>query len=222
MKNIDFIFQKEEGNILMFGIFLIFLLIIFIIVSYQIDAGYAHKISGMVFSNLFIGRVPSLSLGYAAKLSHLSVIGTNVIIELILVTILYPLFVYSVRGMLKIKMLEEFFENVQEKRKLHQKKFDKYGKWGLFIFVFIPFWMTGPIVGAMIGYLIGIKHYTTIVIVTVATTVAITLWGLFLQEIIDVLLILDTQIVWIILFIIVFGILIYRFRNIIKNFLNQK
>jgi len=207
------LFQGKEGNILLIGLFLTFCLIVFIIGSYQIDTSFANKITGIVISNIFVGRVPALSFGYAANLPHIVVITTNVLTELILVSYLYPLFVFSFNGILKVELLEDFFEKVKTKKQQHQEKFDRYGKFGLFIFVFIPFWMTGPIVGSIIGFLIGMRHYTIIVIVFIATAIAVALWGLFLQEIIDFLLAFNTQLVWIFLFIFVTALLIYRFRH---------
>lgn len=210
---LDKLFQGTEGNILLFGLFLIFSLITFIIISYQFNVNFTNKVTGIVISNLFVGRVPALSFGYAANLPHFVVIGTNVITELILVTIIYPLFIFSFKGVLKVKVLEDFFSEVKTKKLQHQDKFDKYGKFGLFIFVFIPFWMTGPIVGAMIGFLIGLEHYTIMIVVFIATTIAISLWGLFLQEIINFLMVFDTQIVWILLFVLVATLLIFRFKK---------
>ena len=215
------LFKGEEGNILLLSLLLMFFLAVFIIISYFIDVNFANKITGIVFSNILVGRVPALSFGYAAQLSHFIVIGINIITEMILVTIIYSLFVSSFKGIVKIKILEAFFKEVQEQKQKHQKKFDKYGKFGLFIFVFIPFWMTGPIVGAIIGFLIGIRHYSIIFIVFVSTTIAITLWGLFLQEIINTLLVFDSQFVWIILFILVFALLIFRFKDYIYEKLKK-
>ncbi|AXH09430.1 hypothetical protein CP960_04185 [Malaciobacter halophilus] len=209
----NIIFKGKEGNIFIFSLFLTTLLIISILITYIFDAKSANKITALVVSNLFVGRVPSLSLGYASQLSHLTVIGVNIVTELILVTSLYPLFIFSFKGILKIKPLEDFFTQVQEKKKQHQEKFEKYGKVGLFIFVFIPFWMTGPIVGAIIGYLIGLKHYTIMLIVFIATTIAITLWGLFLNEIIEFLLAFDTRYVWIILLFIVVTALVLKIKK---------
>lgn len=207
------LFYGKEGNIFLLGLFLIFSLIAFIIVSYQFDTNFANKITGIVVSNILVGRVPALSFGYAADLSHFAVITTNVITELILVSIIYPLFVFSFNGILKVEVLEDFFNKIKSKKQQHQEKFDRYGVFGLFIFVFIPFWMTGPIVGSIIGFLIGMKHYTIIVIVFIATTIAISLWGLFLQEIVNFLLTFDTQVIWIFLFIIVTALLVYRLRS---------
>ena len=216
------LYKGKEGNILILSLCITFSLIIFIIISYQVDVAFANRITGIVFTNLLVGRVPALSFGYAAELSHYVVIIINIVTEMILVTAIYPFFVFSFKGILKVKVLEDFFAEVQRKKNEHQDKFDRYGIFGLFIFVFIPFWMTGPIVGSIMGFLIGMKHYVVIFIVFIATIISITLWGLFLQEIIDFLLIFDTQIVWILLLCIV-GVLIFlRFRIKIFGNRNQK
>ena len=216
-KLLEKLFVGKEGNILLFGICLIGLLTLGIIFCYFIDASLANKITGIVFSNILVGRVPALSFGYAAELPHSIVICINIIAEMILVMIIYPLFVFSFKGIVKVKVLEEFFAKVQAKKQQHQEKFDKYGRLGLFAFVFIPFWMTGPIVGSIIGFLIGIPHYSIIVIVFVATIIAISLWGLFLQEIVNALMIFDAQLMWILLLVVVVVLLLFRFKNVIYD-----
>lgn len=216
------LYKGEEGNILILCLLITLSLIIFIIISYQVDLSFANKITGIVFTNLLVGRVPALSFGYAADLPNFIVISINIIAEMILVTLIYPLFVFSFKGVLKVKVLEEFFNEVQLKKKEHKKKFDKYGRFGLFIFVFIPFWMTGPIVGSIIGFLIGMKHYMVIFIVFIATIISITLWGLFLQEIIDFLLIFDTQIMWLLLLVVVSLLLYFRFRKKKTNKIDEE
>lgn len=211
------LFHGKEGNVFLLGLFLIISLAIFIIITYIIDVNLANKITGIVFSNLLVGRVPALSFGYAAELSHFMVISINIWVEMILVTIIYPLFVFSFHGIVKVKVLEDFFNQVKSKKEQHQEKFDKYGKFGLFIFVFIPFWMTGPIVGSIIGFLIGIAHYVVIAIVFVATIIAISIWGLFLQEIIDTLMIFDSHLIWYVLLIVVVALVIFRFKDTILD-----
>ena len=207
------LFQGKAGNIFIFGLFLFFCLLLFIIISYRIDITFANKITGIVLTNVLVGRVPALSFAYAVELSHIVAISINVLIELILVCIIYPLFVLSFNGILKIELLENFFNTIKTKKKKHQKSFDRYGGFGLFLFVFIPFWMTGPIVGAIIGFLIGLKHYTIIAVVAFSTFIAISLWGLFFQEIIDFLLAFDSEFIWLVLFVLLSILLIYRFKR---------
>ncbi|RXJ88212.1 small multi-drug export protein [Arcobacter sp. CECT 8985] len=215
MKNIiKLLFKEQVGSILILCLLLIFILISTILLTYTFDAKLANKITSLVFSNIFLGRVPSLSLGYTYNLSHFIVITTNIITELILVTLLYPLFVFSFKGILKIKLLDDFFSKIKQKKKQNQAKFEKYGKIGLFIFVFIPFWMTGPIVGAIIGYLIGLKHYTTMFIVFIATCLAIILWGMFLNEIINFIVQIDIRIMWGLLLFFVIILLINKIKKL--------
>ncbi|RXK00293.1 hypothetical protein CRU98_03800 [Arcobacter sp. CECT 8986] len=215
MKNIFKLLLKEQvGTILILCLILTLILICAVLITYTFDAKLANKITSLVISNIFVGRVPSLSLGYAYNLPNNIVIPVNIITELILVTLLYPLFVFSFKGILKIKILEDFFAKINAKKQQHQQTFKKYGKIGLFLFVFIPFWMTGPIVGAIIGYLIGLRHYVTIFIVFIATCLAITLWGIFLNEIISIMTSFDKKIIWIILLVVVLGLLINKIKNL--------
>ena len=213
---IEKLFKGKEGNIFLLALLMIFLLVILIIFCYQIDSSLANKMTAMVLSNVFIGRVPSISLGYASDLSHFIIIFINIYTEIILVMAIYPLFVLSFKGIVKVKALENFFEEVKQKKNEHKASFEKYGKFALFVFVLIPFWMTGPIVGSIIGYLIGMRHYNIIFIVFISTVFSISLWAIFLQEIMDLILGLDSQIMWIILFFVVLVLLLFRFKKVIS------
>lgn len=207
------LFNTTEGLLFLLSCLIVISLAIYIITYYFIDTSFANKITAIVFTNIFVGRVPALSLGYAANLSHFVVICFNIIAEMILVTLLYSLFVFSYKGILQIKSLEEFFQKVGQKKEQHKEIFEKYGIFGLFVFVFIPFWMTGPIVGAIIGFLIGMKHFTVIFTVFLATIISMTLWGLFLQEIVDFALAFDIRILWLLLLILILVYLFFKFKK---------
>ncbi|WP_320035484.1 small multi-drug export protein [Campylobacterota bacterium DY0563] len=207
------IFSTKAGVILLISIILILSTSIFLIIMYFFDSATSSKLATMIFTNLFIGRVPAISFGYASNLSHFQVIAFNILAEMILVTLIYSLFVFSFDGVLKIKRLEDFFSRVQKKKEEHNEIFIKYGKLGLFIFVFIPFWMTGPIVGSIIGFLIGMKHFTVIFIVFLATIISMTLWGLFLQEIVNFIGQFDIRFIWILIAIMVVSVLILKYKK---------
>jgi Mn2+/Fe2+ NRAMP family transporter len=53
---------------------------------------------------------------------------------------------------------------------------------GLFAFVFLPFWMTGPVVGSVIGFLIGLKARHNLPIVLSATYAAVAVWAVFFER----------------------------------------
>lgn len=209
------VFLTQQGMILLLGISLVILLGAFISLYYFIDPEFVHKISAMVVTNVVVGRVPSISLGYASELSHFEVIATNVYIEMIMVTLIYSAFIFSYHNMLQVKFLDKFFHKTHEYREKYSSFFDRFGLLGLFIFVFIPFWMTGPIVGAIIGYLIGLGHFTIIITVFIATVFAISMWGLLLHELVSLMNMIDSSLIWIVLFgILIIGVVI----KVVSNF----
>lgn len=207
------IFSTKEGLILLLSLILILSTSIFLLTYYFFNPAFSSKVATMIFTNVFIGRVPAISFGYASNLSHLAVIAFNILAEMILVTLIYSLFVFSFEGVVKIKKLEDFFYKVQKKKEEHNKVFQKYGRFGLFLFVFVPFWMTGPIVGSIIGFLIGMKHFTVIFIVFLATIISMTLWGLFLQEIVSFIGQFDIRFIWVLILIMVISVIILKYKK---------
>ena len=49
--------------------------------------------------------------------------------------------------------------------------------------MWFPFWMTGPVVGCAIGFLLGLRAWVNMVVVLAGTYVAIFVWALFLREV---------------------------------------
>jgi len=175
--------SSQEGKIFLFGLLSLLTYLASIISTYLISVNDANNLLIMTITNIIFGRAAGLSYGLSVGLSEELIILMNIVIELIMVMIIYPLFVFSWNKSLTIHALHNFFSKVKELRLKHSSFFDKYGKYGLFIFVWFPFWMTGPVVGAIIGFLIGLKHYHTVFIVSAGTSLAIVVWTYFLKEI---------------------------------------
>jgi len=158
-----------------------------IIATYLFSTSTANNLIVMTVTNFLFGRAAGISYGFSVGFGDLVIILINIIIELITVLLIYPLFVLSWRKSLKIQGLHNFFSKTKEMRLRYHDFFHKYGRYGLFIFVWFPFWMTGPVVGAIIGFLIGLKHYQTMFIVISGTSLAIIAWTYFLKELISLL-----------------------------------
>jgi hypothetical protein len=52
----------------------------------------------------------------------------------------------------------------------------------VFAFVWFPFWMTGPVVGSVIGFLLGLPVWLNMTVVLAGTYIAIFCWALFLRQ----------------------------------------
>ena len=178
---------SQEGKIFTFGIFLFLSYLGGILGTYIFSTPDANHLIIMTVTNFLFGRAAGISYGFSVEFDDFVIIVMNVIIELITVLLIYPLFVLSWKSSLRIQGLHNFFSKTKEMRLKYSDFFEKYGKYGLFIFVWFPFWMTGPVVGSIIGFLIGLKHYQTMLIVISGTSLAIIAWTYFLKELISLL-----------------------------------
>jgi uncharacterized membrane protein len=136
-----------------------------------------HMIGVMSFTNIVFGRAVSMSIGYAGGYGHALVLPVNMWVESVLVLLLYPAFVFSMRSLVVFPWLRRFLEVTHDAAERHHDKVRRYGIVGLFIFVWFPFWMTGPVVGAAIGYLLGLPAWLTVSIVLFGTYIAMSAWA---------------------------------------------
>ncbi len=123
-----------------------------------------------------------MSFGYAVNLSHGVVVPVNMLIETILVLLFYPLFVFSWRHLVEIPGLSKIIKRTSRVAEAKRETIRKYGMIGLLAFVFLPFWMTGPVVGCAIGFLLGLQTWVTLTVVLAGTYLAIGGWALLLRE----------------------------------------
>jgi uncharacterized membrane protein len=100
----------------------------------------------------------------------------------VLVLLFYPLFVLSMNRLLVFPRLKRFLDNTRAVAEHEQVKVRRYGIIGLFVFVWFPFWMTGPVVGSAIGYLLGFSPVLTVSVVLGSTFLAIAAWSYFLFD----------------------------------------
>ena len=140
----------------------------------------SQMIGAMTFSNIIFGRAVSMSIGYAGGYGHTIVIAVNIWVETVLVLLFYPVFVFSMRKLVEFPSLKRYIARTHEAAERHRDKVRRYGIIGLLIFVWFPFWMTGPVVGSAIGYLIGFPAWLTVSVVLVGTYIAMAGWAYLL------------------------------------------
>jgi len=177
-------FATTEGRLLLAGLVLTMLMVLAFGLAWYLGLApdrvtdYA-AITGL---NLTIGRAAGMSFGYARGLGHLQVITLNMVIETIQVLVVYPLFVLSWRQLINVNALQSFVMRMHQAAESRSDTVRRFGILGLFLFVFIPFWMTGPVVGSIIGFLIGLRPWVNVTVVLISTYIAITLWALPLSD----------------------------------------
>jgi len=174
--------NTQEGNVLLVGIVLALLYLAVISVGYLISPRTSNSLIMITVTNLIFGRAAGMSLGYAVGFGHMLVVPLNMFIESVLVLIFYPLFVLSWRHLVLAKRLGSFMKRIKRSAERHEAIIQRFGILGLFAFVWLPFSMTGPMVGCVIGYMMGLGIRVNLGVVITSTCLAIVGWALFLRE----------------------------------------
>jgi uncharacterized membrane protein len=136
-----------------------------------------EMIGAMSIANLTLGTVVSMSIGYAAGYGNFLPLAVNMWMETVVVLLFYPVFVLSMRKLVVFPRLKRFLDRTHAAAVRHQDKVRRYGIVGLFLFVWIPFWMTGPVVGSAIGYLLGFPAWLTLTVVIAGTFMTLLCWA---------------------------------------------
>jgi uncharacterized membrane protein len=171
------LFRTTEGRILWLGIAVALLGLVSMGVVAFWSPQTLHMFGVMSLTNLIFGRTVSMSIGYAGGYGHAFVVPVNMWAETVLVLLFYPLFVFSMRELVVFPRLKRFLERTEQFAERHHDKVRRYGVLGLFAFVWFPFWMTGPVVGAAIGYLLAFPAWLTLSIVLAGTYIAMAGWA---------------------------------------------
>jgi uncharacterized membrane protein len=173
---------SSEGRLLLMGVGLTLIYTLWLVVKLVFSPEQSHVLTGVTATGIVFGRAACMAFGYSAGLGHGTVIPICMIIETAFVLIFYPLFVFSWRHLLVIKRLKKTFDRIHKAAETHKDKVQRYGIIGLFAFVWFPFWMTGPAVGCVIGFLLGLRIWVNMTVVLAGTYAAIFGWAFFLRQ----------------------------------------
>ncbi len=172
-----------EGKALLIGLVLALAYTIWLVVKVLLAPQESQFLVGLTATTLVFGRAAGLAFGYNMGLKHSTVIPIAMIVETFHVLAFYPLFVFSWRHLLVLKSLRNVFEHIHETAERHKRKIQRYGIIGLLAFVWFPFWMTGPVIGSVVGFLLGLPVWLNLLTVLIGTYTAILGWALFLKKV---------------------------------------
>lgn len=173
---------STEGRILLLGVGVAFTYALWLGLKVLLSPQDGQVLVGVTATASLFGRAAGMAFGYSLGLSRIEVILIAIVVETVFVLICYPLFVLSWRHLLVTRGLKKTFERMHEAAEKHRGKIQRYGIIGLFAFVWFPFWMTGPVVGSVIGFLIGLRPWVTVAVVLGGTYTAIVSWAFFMHR----------------------------------------
>jgi len=170
---------SQEGRILYLGLALIGALLVVVLFFLVIDPPVARTLVFAFFAHSMGGRAAGIGLCIATDYGRIFTIAYNFYIELALVFVSYASFVLTLKHYINFKYLSIAVKNAEKKAHKHEKIISRFGWAGLFIFVMVPFPLTGPVLGSFMGYLIKMKMRSIFSAVFSGTLAAIVMWTYF-------------------------------------------
>ena len=101
------------------------------------------------------------------------------------VFLIYPLLIFSYEHFIERHFLHRQMRNVFKYAERGMNRFGRFRIIGVVAFVWAPLWMTGIIVGAVLGYLMGLPTWITMLTVSVGAGASVLCWVMFYDRIFE-------------------------------------
>ena len=173
--------KSHEILVLVTGIVMAALLFITIVYYGFVDMKKAQILIAAFVTHSFGGRAAGVGLCIMAGFTPQLNILFNMYLEVMIVCFVYFLFVYSITNHVRTAWVLNFTANLKETADKNKHKIARYGWFGLFLFVMVPLPFTGPVMGAIIGYLLRMKLVRNFSAVFLGTFSAIVVWVVCVQ-----------------------------------------
>ena len=171
-------FHFIEVKILIIGMSLTLLTGLYLFYLIFADPGLHKTLLSTAIVHLMGGRALGIAACLSAGLSIFYTIAYNFLLEVIIVLIAYGVVVLIMRNIIEPKLFKDTVRQAELAAQKQKTKIKRYGPIGLFFFVMLPFFMTGPVVGSLIGYLLNYKAINNFLIVFSGTLCSIIIYAL--------------------------------------------
>lgn len=166
-------FTTAEGIVLLLGI-AIFFVGFFILYPY-IKVNW-QGILMMLGTGIAGGKGVSIPVGLGEKLPEWLVFVVAALQDIVAVFWVFPFVVLFKNRIVKGKLITHIVKNAEDTIEKHKNWVKPLGVIGVGLFVWIPLTMTGPVIGSVLGLLLGMSTPAIMVTVTVAGVFSALCW----------------------------------------------
>lgn len=177
-------FDLIEVKILLTGLILSFLACLHLLYLLFTNPGLHRVLSSTAIVHIMGGRALGIAACLSADISLFYTISYNFFLEVVIVLITYGTMVLIMRNIIQPKIFRSTVRQAELAAQDQKTNIKKYGTIGLFLFVMLPFFMTGPVIGSIIGYLLNYKAINNFLIVFSGTLSSIIIYALVGNKII--------------------------------------
>lgn len=177
--------RSENGRIFVIGCLLLICCIAFLgVMAYYRHPAWQHVFT-MAVAHMAAGKGVSVVQGLALGLHPVAILTLATISDVILMLLVYPVFVFTYENFFESQMFQKHMRPMFESAR---KRIDGIGRFkvlGVFIIVWLPLWMTGVVVGSIVGYMLGLNDRETLGAAGLGTFTSILVWLFFSNHILS-------------------------------------
>ncbi len=139
---------------------------------------------GVMTASVVGGRIPAILTGLELQLGAHTTAFLMMLINTAWLFIAFPLFVVFSQRVSRGKILSRFVASTADRASTQRQRIDRIGTWALPVFIWLPFPLTGAVVGAVIGLLMGMPHRRLMYLVVPSMWVGIFTWSVGFEHLI--------------------------------------
>jgi uncharacterized membrane protein len=136
----------------------------------------------IVLAHVTAGRAGGVGLGLVKHFNLWFLFFITCIQDIVIMLIVYPWFVSGYQHVAAWPLIGPALSRTRALAYKYKAHIQPYGAIGLTLFVIFPFWSTGPLVGALVGYLIGLRTGIALTAITIGEIIAVGVWILFYDQ----------------------------------------
>jgi uncharacterized membrane protein len=178
-------FDLIEVRILFLGLILAAMAGLVLAVLLFANPGLFRVLSSTAIVHVMGGRALGVAKCLSADISPFYTVLYNFFLEVVIVLIAYGVVVLIMRNVIQPKLLHSTVRQAELTAQKQKTNIKRYGAIGLFFFVMFPFFMTGPVIGAIIGYLLHYRAINNFLIVFGGTLCSIVVYTMVGNNIIN-------------------------------------
>jgi len=168
--------RSKEGPLFVAGCWMLLGWFITAAALWQVRSGLWDDIINVGFMHLMAGRAISIAQGTHIGLPRWLIIVIATYVDVMGMLLVFPLFVYSYENFVEGRFFQRRMRSMLESAQKNVGRFGRYEVVGVFFFVWLPFWMTGIIVGAILGYLLRLPTWVIIATTSLGALAAVSSW----------------------------------------------
>ncbi|NQT91755.1 MAG: small multi-drug export protein [Lentisphaerae bacterium] len=172
----DRFLHSEDGHIFAFGCCLLILWVESVAVMLRLGDPIWLKMVMMGLTHLLAGRAASIAQGTQAVMHPALISFFAVLFDTIVMLIMFPVMVFSYQNFFERRFFQKHMKPMFDQAQKGLTRLRKAKILGVFMFVWFPFWMTGVIAGSLLGYLLGLRKWVTMLTAVLGNIAAVLCW----------------------------------------------